>query len=162
MKTNDSTINAVLAYHLVELAKGLIGKAERSEVLQGCPPSPMGSAPERSGGAETSGDYLSRSAPVKWSEAEWKRRDDYRVKLYKAAVQYSDFVQSGNHDFKTAMRVADELEQAAVDFQENASDSGRRSAPKTESVAKPRRRSGAQARNDESCGASDASAATTC
>ena len=50
MKTNDSTINAVLAYHLVELAKGLIGKAERSEVLQGCPPSPMGSAPERSGG----------------------------------------------------------------------------------------------------------------
>ena len=42
---------------------------KRSEARHGCLPSPTGSAPERSGGAEAVGDYLRRSAPVERSDA---------------------------------------------------------------------------------------------
>jgi hypothetical protein len=66
MKENPEVTKAIAAYLLLEKAKELIGKAERSEVLQGCPPSANCSA---GAGADARNDSLI-SSPVPREKAE--------------------------------------------------------------------------------------------
>lgn len=127
---------------------------ERSGAAQRCLPSPTGSAPERSGGAETDGDYLRRSAPVERFSAvvaEWKGV----VKSY--GVLYADALAKKRRDFAFECLGKKRMLMACIYQLEKllAENSAQCNGPKAESVAKPRRRSGAQARNAKPHGHAD-------
>lgn len=57
-----------------------------------------------------------RCAPVSCSVR--SREDDLRIKLYKAATEYGQYIVGDEIDYDKAMRVAGELESAADAFAE--------------------------------------------
>lgn len=151
-----------------------IENAERSGVAQPCPPSPTCSAPERSGGVEQVGDYLTRSAPVERSRAvavtqdlvnEIIRRAENSCYGLDAAKCSTSLDQYSQHDLETlALILVNGWEAkydlvsvfyAALSIIDEARDSGQRSAPKAESVESDAGASGAQARNADLSHAAD-------
>ncbi len=121
-------------------------RAERSEVPQGCLPSPNCSAPERSGEVEQGGDYLTRSAPVERSAADVELKDVLDVEVsFELKGNRWKLLKGILRPNATNLKIV--LTKCDLRMRRTAADSGQRSAPKAESKAKPRRRSEAQARN---------------
>lgn len=145
--------------------------AERSGVPQGCPPPTVGSAPERSGEAEATVGQLVSSAPVERSAAADGLDELFTLKCGRCfqSSKVAEWIKVGRltlphnefqcprcgYAFRRQVKTPRKdwepfVEVVHIETRDGlTADLAQCNGPKAESEAKPRRRSGAQARNVE-------------